>query len=115
MYTDAFKSFTEQTEKSMNPLLKFNKLMAKNVEQLTELQLNAMRCYADMGVAQIKAAAEIKDLPSLTSFNSQQLSTLAKVSEQVSEDSKKMQELANEFKQELDNLMSENLDQDGKK
>jgi phasin family protein len=33
---------------------------------------------------------------------------MAKVSEQVSEDSKKMQDLAQEFKEELDSLVSEN-------
>ncbi len=110
MYTEAFKSFTDQAEKTLTPLTRFNKLMAKNIEQLTELQLNAVRAYSELGVNQIKAAAEIKDVTSLASFNSHQLATMAKVSEQVSEDSKKMQDLAQEFKNELDNLVSENVD-----
>jgi phasin family protein len=106
MYTDTFKSFTEQAGKTMNPLIKFNKLLAKNVEQLTELQVNAVRSYSEIGVKQIKAAAEIKDIASLAAFNNTQLATMAKVVEQVSEDSKKMQDIAQEFKDELDTLVS---------
>ena len=60
MYTDFFKTFTDQTEKTLEPYVKFNKLMAKNVEVLTELQLNAMRTYSEMGLTQMKAASEIK-------------------------------------------------------
>lgn len=110
MCTDAFKSFTEQAEKTMNPLIKFNKLMARNVEQLTELQLNAVRSYSELGVNQLKTAAEVKDLTSLTAFNSDQVAAMAKVFEQVSEDSKKLQDLAREFKDELNTLASENTE-----
>ena len=45
MYTDFFKSFTDQTEKSLEPYVKFNKLVTKNVEVMTELQLNACLLY----------------------------------------------------------------------
>ena len=76
MYTDFFKSFTDQTEKSLEPYVKFNKLVTKNVEVMTELQLNAIRTYSEMGLTQMKAASEIKDVTSLTAFNSQQLSVL---------------------------------------
>lgn len=109
MYTEAFKTFTENAEKSISPMVKFNKLMAKNIEQLTELQLNAVRAYSELGVDQVKAAAEVKDATSLAAFNSQQLNTIAKVSEQISEDSKKIQDIAKEFKDELDNMVSDNI------
>ncbi|MEF1231281.1 phasin family protein, partial [Vibrio fortis] len=50
MYTDIFKSMTDQTEKQFEPYFKFNKLIAKNVEVMTELQMNAMKTYTDMGL-----------------------------------------------------------------
>ncbi|WP_136808867.1 phasin family protein [Desulfosediminicola flagellatus] len=115
MYTEAFKTFTEQAEKSLSPMTLFNKMMAKNIEQMTELQVNAVRAYSELGVNQIKAATEIKDVTSLASFNSSQLATLAKISEQVSEDSKKIQDIAQEFKDELDALVSENTKATDKK
>lgn len=107
MYTEAFKSFSDQTEKTITPFIKFNRLVAKNIEQLTDFQLNSVRTYSDLCISQIKAAAEIKDPTSLASFNSNQLATFAKISEQISEDSKKLQDIAQEFRDEFDNLVSE--------
>ncbi|MFY2506922.1 phasin family protein [Vibrio pectenicida] len=109
MYTDFFKSFTDQTEKSLEPYIKFNKLVTKNVEVLTELQLNAIRTYSEMGLTQMKAASEIKDVTSLTAFNGQQLSVLSKLSHQMMDDSNKLQSIAKEFKDDVDQLTTENL------
>ncbi|MDA0148408.1 phasin family protein [Vibrio sp. LaRot3] len=109
MYTDFFKSFTDQTEKSLEPYIKFNKLVTKNVEVLTELQLNAIRTYSEMGLTQMKAASEVKDVTSLTAFNGQQLSVLSKLSQQMMDDSNKLQSIAKEFKDDVEQLTSENL------
>ncbi|BDR15796.1 phasin family protein [Vibrio sp. STUT-A11] len=109
MYTDFFKTFSDQTEKTLEPYLKFNKLVTKNVEVLTELQLNAMRTYSEMGITQMKAASEIKDVTSLTAFNSQQLSVLTKLSQQMMDDSNKLQSIAKEFKEDVEKMTSENL------
>lgn len=109
MYTDFFKTFSDQTEKTMEPYVKFNKLVTKNVEVLTELQLNAIRTYSEMGLTQMKAASEIKDVTSLTAFNSQQLSVLTKLSQQMTDDSNKLQSIAKEFKEDVEQLTSENL------
>ena len=109
MYTDFFKTFSDQTEKTMEPYVKFNKLVTKNVEVLTELQLNAIRTYSEMGLTQMKAASEIKDVTSLTAFNSQQLSVLTRLSQQMTDDSNKLQSIAKEFKEDVEQLTSENL------
>ncbi len=102
MYTDMFKAFSEQTEKTMAPYIKFNRLLAKNVETMTELQLSAVRTYSDMGLAQIKAASEVTDITSLTAFTSQQLATLTKLTQQMIDDSNKLQKVAKEFKEDLE-------------
>ncbi|GAK84853.1 hypothetical protein JCM19238_2433 [Vibrio ponticus] len=109
MYTDFFKTFNDQTEKQLEPYIKFNKLVAKNVEVVTELQLNAMRTYSEMGLTQMKAASEIKDPTSLATFNSQQLTVLSKLSQQMTDDSNKLQSIAKEFKEDVEKLTSENL------
>lgn len=106
MYTEFFKTFSDQTEKNFEPYIKFNKLVTKNVEVLTELQLNAIRTYSELGM---KAASEIKDVTSLTAFNSQQLGVLNKLSQQMMDDSKKLQNIAKEFKDDVEKLASENL------
>ncbi|MGL5336399.1 MAG: phasin family protein [Enterovibrio sp.] len=109
MYTDMFRAFSENTEKTLAPYIKFNKLMAKNVEMLTELQVNAVRTYSEMGLAQVKAASEVSDVMSFTSFSGQQLSAMAKLSQQMMADSAKLQSIAKEFKEDLDKLTSENI------
>ncbi|MGO1296454.1 MAG: phasin family protein [Vibrio sp.] len=109
MYTEFFKTFTDQAEKGLEPYVKFNKLMAKNVETLTEMQLNAIKTYSEMGLSQVKAASEVKDVTTLTKFNSEQMTTFSKLSEQMVEDSNKLQAIAKEFKDDFDKLSTENM------
>ncbi|MDX1304347.1 MULTISPECIES: phasin family protein [Photobacterium] len=111
MYTEMFKSFSEQTEKTLAPYVKFNKLFTKNVEDLTELQLAAVRAYSDLGLSQLKAVGEVKDLESLTAFNSQQLETLTKLSQQLMDDSNKFSAVAQTFKNDVEELVAENVKQ----
>ncbi len=109
MYTDMFKAFSEQTEKTLAPYIKFNRLVAKNVETITELQLSTVRTYSNMGLAQIKAASEVTDITSLTTFSSQQLASLTKLSQQLIDDSNKLQVVAKEFKEDLEKLTADNM------
>jgi len=111
MYTEMYKSFSEQTEKALAPYTKFNKLFTKNVEQLTELQLSAVRAYSDLGLSQLKAVSEVKDLQSLTAFNSQQLETLLQLSQQLIADSNKFSSVAQTFKVEVEELVADNVKQ----
>lgn len=69
-------------KKTLQPYVKFNKLMTKNVEVLTELQLNAIRTYSEMGIEQMKSVGEIRDVTSLAAYNSQQMAVLTKLSQQ---------------------------------
>ena len=109
MYTDMFKSFSEQAEKTFAPLVKFNKLCAKNVEELTHLQLSAARSYSELGLSQLKAATDIKNVQSLVSFNSSQIDALTRLSQQMVEDSKKFSAVAQDFKADCDALVAENV------
>ncbi|MGF1684035.1 phasin family protein [Photobacterium minamisatsumaniensis] len=111
MYTEMFKSFSEQTEKSLAPYVKFNKMFTKNVEELTELQIAAVRAYSDLGLTQLKAVGEVKDAQSFAEFNSQQLETLTKLSQQLIDDSNKFNSVAQSFKTEVEELVAENVQQ----
>lgn len=111
MYTDMFKSLSEQTEQALAPYLKFNKLLTKNAEELTELQLAAIRAYSDLGVSQLKAMNEVKDVQSFTSFSSMQQQALTEFSLQLTNDSKKITAAAQSFKAEVEELVAENVKQ----
>ncbi|MEO0890245.1 MAG: phasin family protein, partial [Pseudomonadota bacterium] len=67
------------------------------------------RTYSEVGLNQMKAASEIKDVTSLTAFNSQQLTVLTKLSQQMMDDSNKLQAIAKEFKEDVEQMTSENL------
>lgn len=107
MYTDMFKNFSDQTEQTFGPLLKYNQLVARNFTSLTNLQLEAARQYADIGLAQIQANSQIKDVQSLVSSGAKQLETMTKISQQMIEDGKKLAELAQEFKAGLEALAAD--------
>lgn len=109
MYTDIFKTFSEQTEKTLAPYVKFNKLIAKNVETLTQLQLNAVRTYSEMGLAQVKAASSITDVTTLTAFSGQQIAAVTKLSQQMMDDSAKLQAIAKELKDDIEKITAENI------
>lgn len=109
MYSEIFKTFSEQTEKTMAPYIKFNKLVARNVETLTELQVNAVRIYSEMGLAQVKAASSVTDVTSMTAFSGQQFAAVSKLSQQMMDDSAKLQSIAKEFKTDIEKLTTDNI------
>jgi len=111
MYTEMLKTFSEQAEKNLSPYSQFNKMLATNVEKLTEMQLAAVRTYSDLGLSQLKAASEIKDIDSMTAFNSQQLETMAKFSQQLIDDSNKLSSVAQSFKTDIEELVAKNVKQ----
>ncbi len=54
---------------------------------------------------------EVKDLESLTAFNGQQLETLTKLSQQLMDDSNKFSSVAQTFKNDVEELVAENVKQ----
>lgn len=111
MYSEMFKSFSEQAEKNLAPYVKFNHLFTKNIEEIAELQLAAVRAYSDLGLTQLKSISEIKDIQSLTAYNTQQIESLTKLSQQLIDDSNKFSAIAQEFKSDVEELAAENMKQ----
>ncbi|WP_197457590.1 phasin family protein [Snodgrassella sp. CFCC 13594] len=110
MYTDIFKTLNEQSQNTFEPMVKFNQLVAKNFSELTNLQLDSARQYADIGLAQLHLNSQVKDIQSLISSGTKQMETMTRISQQMIEDGKKLAALTNDFKSELDKLVVENMD-----
>ena len=110
MYTDLFKTLSDQSQNTFEPVLKFNQLGAKNFSALTKLQLDSARQYADIGLAQMHLNSQVKDVQSLVNSGTKQLETMTRISQQMIEDGKKLSTLANEFKAELDKLVAESVE-----
>ncbi|NLJ91854.1 MAG: phasin family protein [Aeromonadales bacterium] len=107
MYSNMFQHLNMNSEQTFAPLLKYNALVTKNFTDLTNLQLDAARQYADIGLSQLQAGSQVKDVQGLMSLGSKQLETMTRLSQQMIADGKKLSELAQEFKVGLENLAAE--------
>ncbi len=111
MYSGFFNSLNSQYQNVFEPYVKYNQLIAKNFNDLTNLQLDSARTYAEIGLAQVNANSQIKDPQSLMACGSKQLETMTRLSQQMIEDGKKLSNLATEFKAELEKLVAESVPQ----
>jgi len=111
MYTQAYKNVSEQFEKILSPYILMNKLVAKNIQELTELNINALRMHCNEGIISLNALSEIKNFASLTAYHSQQLQSMAKMAQQCIQDGQHYVELAKHFKAEVETMVSETAKQ----
>ncbi|QTL35520.1 MULTISPECIES: phasin family protein [Pseudoalteromonas] len=109
MYNDLMKTLTEQSEQFFSPAIKFNQLVAKNIEQLAQIQLDATENFTKTSVEQLKTAAEVKDVKSFIDFNASQLTAMNKLSQQMIDDGQKLTQLGNEFKEHLDAISKDSV------
>lgn len=107
MQDNILNAFSEQAKSMFTPMTKFNSLMVENMEKLTEFQINAVKGYAEMGLAQMKSAAEIKDLESAREFTASQAETATTLNKKVMEDAKALSEMAMDFKSQIESIVEE--------
>lgn len=109
LYDEFFSSFNSQYKDLFGPYVRFNSLVAKNFADLTSLQLESARNYANILSPNFSPIGDLRDINSLSENASKQFDTMLKVSQQMIDDGKKMFELANDFKQELDKIVKDSL------
>ncbi|MEQ3513229.1 phasin family protein [Pseudoalteromonas sp. SS15] len=109
MYTDLLNTLTEQNQKFFGPAIKFNQLVAKNIEQLASIQIDAVQNISNASVSQLKAATEVQDVKSAIDFNLSQVSAMTQLSQQMIEDGQKLTKLGQEFKDNLEALTKEQM------
>lgn len=68
MIIKTFSALTEPTKGALEPVRKFNQQTVAAVEKLATHQLESLKTYSDMGVNQLKAVAEVKDMNGLQKF-----------------------------------------------
>lgn len=106
---DVFAKAIEQTKPFLAPVVKSNKLAVANVEKLVALQLSSLQSYVDLGVNQLKEAAEVSSPQSLQAFYNQQLKAAETLRQKLVEDGKALVELGVGAKAEFEALAKENL------
>jgi len=111
MVIDLFSKALETPQSLPEPLVKVNKLMVENIEKMMLFQMNALKAYLDIGINQMRAAAEINDVKSLQSFYKRQTDIAQTVQQKMLHDAKAMSDLATRFKTEMDGLTKTTLEE----
>ncbi|MCB1824966.1 MAG: phasin family protein [Candidatus Competibacteraceae bacterium] len=110
MVIDLFSKALETPQSLPEPLVKANKLMVENIEKMMLFQMNSLKTYLDIGINQMRAAAEINDVKSLQSFYKRQTDIAQTVQQKILNDARLMSDLAARFKTEMDGLTKTSLE-----
>ncbi|MDH3637559.1 MAG: TIGR01841 family phasin [Gammaproteobacteria bacterium] len=97
------------TEKMLAPVVALNKIALAKTEKLVDLQIAAVRKYAEVALASWKDALTAKDPAELQKYVVGQGEVAKDVVENILKDAKTVAELGQETAQEVQKLMSENL------
>ena len=103
-------SFKEQSEKLVAPMVEFNRLNVASFEKLANLELQSLRAVTDLGLAQLKFAAELRDADGMKVFAEQQSDFVRRLNEQLVEDGKAVVEIAKSYNADLQKLAQESVD-----
>lgn len=107
MQDNILNAFAEQAKSFNTPFTKLNSLFVENIEKITELQFQALKTYTDLGINQLKKAAEIKDADSARAFTTAQAEAATAINKKVVEDAKVFSDLATDFKNQVEAIMEE--------
>jgi phasin family protein len=104
MVVNLFNKALETPQALPEPVIKVNKLFIENVEKMLVFQMNALKSYFDIGINQLRAAAEITDLESLQDFCTLQAEIAQTVQRKLMNDARVMSDMAACFKTEMEGL-----------
>lgn len=107
MNQEFIKNITEQSRKLYKPFNLAQLLTIRSLEKLTEYQLATVKNYAELGLKQMKANAEITESGSPADFGSRQSEWINSLSKQVLDDTKRLADISNEIKQDMEVLMQD--------
>ncbi len=104
MSDNIFNSITTGTQKLISPINGLNKTALDNLAKVAELQFSMAKYLADVGITQLKAAAEINNLESARLFATQSLDVAGQVNKRLLDESQKFFSLGADFKNGVGNL-----------
>lgn len=107
--TDILATSTQQSKSFMAPVQKLNNIAIANTEKMVAFQAGNLQKYAQLGIAQWKAAAQVNDPESLLEYLTAQGARMTDVSEQIIADTKQAYQLGMDFLSEAQQMAQENV------
>lgn len=91
------------------PLQRTNQFLIQRLEQWAALQMESLKAYVDLGVAQCKVALKVTDPHSLHEFVDSQFAVLSFVGHRMLDDGRMLAEWNAEGYRQADRLARQNL------
>lgn len=107
MNQEFLKNVTEQSRKMYKPFNLAQLLTIRSLEKLTEYQLATVKNYAELGLKQMKANAEMSESGDASDFGNRQAEWVNNLSKQVLDDAKRLADISNEIKSDMEVLMQD--------
>ena len=79
------------------PVQRLNKALVASAERLTARQIASLTTYSTLGLSQLRAATDVKDVEGLQTFLSKQKDLLTECGERLWADTKAVAEIGAEF------------------
>jgi phasin family protein len=109
MDTNILATLTEQSKSFMAPVQKLNTIAIANTEKLVVFQMESLQKYAELGLAQWKAAAEVNDPQSFVNYLTAQGARLTDVGKEIVADTKQAYQLGMDFLSEAQKVAQANV------
>lgn len=97
MITETFSALTESTKGVIEPAQKLNREAVATVQKLAAHQIDSLKAYSDLGVSQLKAAAEVKDMEGFQHLVAKQRDVLQAFRECLMSDFKAIAQMGVDF------------------
>jgi len=104
MVVNLFDKVLKNPQTLPEPMIKANKLFIESVEKVLVFQMNSLKSYFDIGINQLRAAAEITDFESLQDFCTRQAEIAQTMQRKLMNDARVMSDMAARFKTDMDGL-----------
>ncbi len=91
------------------PLQQTNQFVVGRVEQWAAMQMESLKAYVDLGVAQVKVALKVTDPHNLHEFTDSQFAVLSFVGHRMMDDGRMLAEWSTDGYRQADRLARQNL------
>lgn len=108
-----FETFSDQTKLFFGPLKQINQTFVSQIEKLSDFQIESIKSYSEIGLKRLKSAIEMEDMQTVQEFAKSEMDFVNNINQKVLDDAKKLTDIGNEFKSEVEELLKESLNQAG--
>lgn len=101
---------TDKTfEAAMEPMVEFNNLLTKTLEDSFSLQMASLQAYTQIGMENVSAGLKVRTMEDMTSYSEMQKELAKKASDMIASDAKALASMNSKFLQTSKTMMEGNL------